>query len=35
VSVRITSASTTHMLGEFAEVLSEPTHRTRIAVASA
>jgi tRNA-2-methylthio-N6-dimethylallyladenosine synthase len=35
VSVRITSASTTHMLGEFAEVLSEPTHRTRIAVVSA
>ncbi|MGI9579258.1 MAG: MiaB/RimO family radical SAM methylthiotransferase [Microthrixaceae bacterium] len=35
VTVEITEASTTHMLARFHEVVAEPTHRTRIAVASA
>lgn len=32
--VEITSAATTHMLGELREVTRDPTHRTRIPVAS-
>ena len=34
VEVRITSAATTHMLGEFRELVAPPTHRVRIPVAS-
>ncbi len=35
VSVEITEASTTHLLGEYREQFSEPAHRVRIPVASA